>query len=111
MIKVFEAQHLSEAHLLCGLLQADGISAEVRGHDLFSTLGMGSGVPGVLPTVWISDPSNSDKALALISQFTKGNTAISASPSWKCPQCQEIHETQFSSCWKCGAQKPVSASA
>ena len=111
MIKVFEAQHLSEAHLVCGLLQAKGIAAETQGNDLFATLGVGSGVPGVLPTVWISDPSDSEKALALVSQFIKGNATQATGASWQCTQCQEIHEPQFSSCWKCGTQKPAAAQA
>jgi len=111
MIKVFEAQHLSEAHLVCGLLQAKGIAAQTQGNDLFATLGVGSGVPGVLPTVWISDPSDSEKALALVSQFIKGNAAEPIDATWQCPKCQEIHESQFSSCWKCGAQKQAPAQA
>ena len=111
MIKVFEAQHLSEAHLVCGLLHSKGISAEIQGSDLSPILGVGFGVPGVLPTVWISNPVDSERALGLVSQFLKGNSSDTASPSWTCGQCQEIHEPQFSSCWKCGASKPASTQA
>lgn len=25
--------------------------------------------------------------------------------NWTCPNCSEVHEDQFDSCWKCGTQK------
>jgi hypothetical protein len=111
MIKVFEAQHLPEAHLVCGLLEAHGIAAEAKGHDLFALLGVGSGVPGVLPTVWIADPSAAEQALALVAQFQRGHATTAVGATWQCPQCQEAHEAQFSSCWKCGTERPSPASA
>jgi hypothetical protein len=112
MIKVFEAQNLPEAHLVCGLLQADGINAEVRGDTLFSTLGTGTDIPGVLPTIWVSRSEDAAKASDIVSKFNRGDiVALSNAPSWQCPKCQEVHEPQFSSCWKCGTQKPVPAQA
>jgi hypothetical protein len=107
MLHIFEAQHLAEAHLVCNLLQAEGVPAEVHGRDLASTLGIGSAAPGILPTVWISDASDSQRAHALISRFEKGELAASSGPSWNCPKCGEIHESQFQSCWQCGAPVPT----
>jgi hypothetical protein len=109
MIKVFEAQHLSEAHLVCGLLQAAGIDAKIEGDNLASMVGTGIDVPGVLPKVCISDSSKSEQALALISRFQNGDSTLATAPSWVCIHCNETHESQFLSCWKCGASKPVSA--
>jgi hypothetical protein len=103
MIQIFQAQHLAEAHLVCNLLHAEGVPAEVHGTDLSSTLGIGSSAPGILPTVWIADSSESERAQALILRFVKGERAASSGPSWNCPMCGEIHEAQFQSCWKCGA--------
>jgi hypothetical protein len=110
MPHIFEARHLAEAHLVCNLLQAEGIPAEVHGTDLSSTLGIGSAAPGILPTVWISNASDSEKAQALISRFARGELAASSGPSWHCPKCGEIHESQFQSCWKCGAPRPDTGS-
>jgi len=106
MIKVFEAQHIPEAHLVCSLLQSEGISAEIKGENLSSIIGTGIDVPGVLPTVWISDPAKSEQARTLVSKFLKGDSFSTSAPTWECAQCNEIHESQFASCWKCGASKP-----
>lgn len=110
MLQVFQGLHLAEAHLVCSLLQAEGIPAEVRGMDLATTVGMGSAVPGILPTVWIVDASDSGRASELIARFTKGEVTASFGPSWNCPKCEEAHEPQFQSCWKCGTPKPAPAS-
>jgi hypothetical protein len=112
MIQVFEAQHLAEAHLVSSLLQAEGIRGEIRGDNLFSTLGTGTDVPGVLPTVWISEPADAEKAFALVAKFANGaSLAHPGDSSWECLHCHEIHEPQFSTCWKCGATKAISLPA
>lgn len=110
MLQIFQAQHLAEAHLICNLLQAEEILAEVHGQDLSSTLGIGSSAPGILPTVWISGPSDFERAQALITRFKKGELATAGGPTWDCPRCGERHESQFQSCWKCGTPMPVSES-
>jgi hypothetical protein len=108
MIRVHEAQNLAEAHLVRALLEANGIRAEIRGDTLFSTLGSGMSVPGVLPAIWVADPNEADAAFALVSTFSAGALAeLAGDPSWHCPTCQEFHEPQFSTCWKCGAEKPA----
>jgi hypothetical protein len=74
MLQIFQAQHLAEAHLVCNLLQAEGIPAEVQGQDLSSTLGIGSSAPGILPTVWISNPSDSEKSVCPDCAVRKGRS-------------------------------------
>ena len=55
------------------------------------------------PELWVSD-SEYDQAKGII------DTAISSETpkgtSWKCPDCGEEHEPQFTDCWKCGAIRP-----
>lgn len=107
MIQVFEARHLPEAHFVAGLLEADGIPAEIRGDTLFSTLGTGISVPGVLPTVWIPEGADAGKAIALVATYSRAESRVRAEePAWTCPACMESHEPQFSACWKCGAARP-----
>ncbi len=43
-MKIFSASNPTEAHILCGLLQQQGIDAEVRGEGIF-------GLRGELPTM------------------------------------------------------------
>jgi hypothetical protein len=107
MHNVFQGQHLAEAHLVCNLLRAAGIVAEVQGNERYTTVGLGSSVPGMLPTVWIPNHFDSERAQELIARFTKGELNQACGSSWECPECHEIHENQFMSCWKCGVPKPA----
>ena len=112
MPKVFVAQHHAEAHLVRGLLYAEGIDSEVRGEALFTTVEAASVIPGASPEVWISNPDQAPQALDLVRRFSKGEAMPEGSgPSWPCPTCGEIHESQFSECWQCGTSKPSPAPA
>ena len=48
MKQVFVAQHPAEAHFVKGLLEADGIRAEVQGESLFGVRGEAPATPGTL---------------------------------------------------------------
>jgi len=107
MLRVFVAQHHAEAHLVRGLLQAQGIDSEVRGEALFTTVEAGSVIPGARPEVWVLDPSQAPQALEITDRFAKGEALQGSSgPPWQCPACGESHESQFTSCWKCGSAQP-----
>jgi hypothetical protein len=107
MIKVFTAQHHAEAHWIRGLLQAEGIPAEIRGEHLFGATGAASGIiPGMLPTVWILDDSQFYRAKTIVTRFLRGTGTVIPGPVWTCPGCGEKLEPQFSDCWKCGTPRP-----
>jgi len=107
MPKVFVAQHHAEAHLVMGLLQANGIAAEVRGDALFTTVEAPTIIPGVAPEVWVSDSVHLPLALDLVRRFSRGEALPgSAGPTWQCPKCSEILEAQFTECWSCSTAKP-----
>jgi hypothetical protein len=107
MRKVFVAQHHAEAHLLCGLLETHGIEAEVRGEALFTTVEAASVIPGAAPEVWVLRPAQVPQALEIVRRFSMGEAfPDSSGPTWRCPDCGEPHEPQFTSCWKCGAARP-----
>jgi hypothetical protein len=102
MEKVFVAQNPVEAHLVLGLLEAEGIAAEVRGEALFTTLQGGASASALLPAVW-ADPGQRDAAEVVLARYRQGG--IQAGASWACA-CGELLEAQFSHCWKCGRAKP-----
>jgi len=54
MIRVFTAQHPTQAHLMKGVLESRGIPSEVRGEDLFGARGE---IPvwEALPEIWVND--------------------------------------------------------
>ena len=109
--KVFVAQHHAEAHLVSGLLQANGIVAEVRGEALFTTIEAPSVIPGAAPEVWVSNPAHVPLALDLVRRFSRGEALPgSLGPPWQCPKCSETLEAQFTQCWNCGTVKPRPAS-
>ncbi len=107
MIQVFIAQHPFEAHFVKGLLEANGIEAEVRGEALFGALGELPITLDSLPSVWIVDDGQQRKALAVIATFEGGDPSAGSEP-WTCSGCGERLDAQFTACWRCGADRPLS---
>ena len=104
MKPVFTAKHPTEAHLVRGMLEAEGIRAEVRGDQLYGAFGE---LP-VLPMVWILDDSLDIEAMRLVGEFFRGTPARRhAHQRWTCPACGEQLEGQFTDCWNCGTARPV----
>lgn len=107
MQMVFIAQHHAEAHLVQGLLEAEGIESDVQREDLFTTMKAPSVIPGCQPEVWVLNDAQVPRALDLVSRFSKGEASIQSDGiSWQCPKCGEELEPQFTSCWKCSTTKP-----
>ncbi len=111
MIKVFTAQNHAEAHLVKGLLEAEGIQAEVRG-DALSTLEGGLAVESFRPSIWVPKDHHLGNATELVERFSRRqpSTLHPGSP-WHCPQCEERHEPQFTECWHCGTSRPEATEA
>jgi len=104
MKRIHNARHAAEAHLICGLLQSCGIAAVVRGEWL-------AGGFGELPVdgcaVWVTDDRQLDEADRLLMDFLDGRIAAAAiGDGWQCPGCGESCEGQFTSCWRCGSERP-----
>ena len=106
--KVFVAQHHPEAHLLCGMLQSEGIEAEVRKEALLSVMEASTVIPGMQPEVWILDSSQMPLALNVIERFqNQTESAETIQITWQCENCGEILESQFTDCWSCGNPKSL----
>lgn len=102
MIRVYTAESMVDAQLVCDALLTDGLEARISGGYL-------SGAAGELPmgqliTVWIAEPSMLDRARAVVnafeSSFVRGSER--GGDSRRCPGCGEVLESQFSHCWQCG---------
>ena len=105
MKQIHTAKHAMEAHLVKGFLESNGIEAVVKGDYL--TGGWGE-LPVDLCTVWITDDALYDRANTLLVTFLRGDHAQSfRDDNWRCPQCGEQLEGQFTECWSCGTRKPV----
>ena len=104
MKQIHTAKHAMEAHLVKGFLESNGIEAVVKGDYL--TGGWGE-LPVDLCTVWIKNDALYDRANALLVTFLRGDHAqFFRDDNWRCPQCGEQLEGQFTACWSCGTKKP-----
>lgn len=103
MKQVHAARHAPEAHLVRGFLESNGIAAVVRGE--FLTGGWGE-LPVDVCSVWISDDRQYERAQALLAAYLGGDFAREfRNEGWRCPQCGEQLEGQFTECWSCGAAR------
>ena len=101
MEQVFVAQHPTEAHLVRGLLEANGIVAVVHGEILFSVRGETPMTADTLPSVWVAE-SDAARARALLAEYGP-HASPSGAIAWICPSCGERIEAQFTECWRCAA--------
>ena len=105
MKQLHAARHAPEAHLIRGFLESNGIAAVVRGDHL--TSGWGE-LPVDVCSVWVTDDAQYDRAQSLLLQFLNGDIEREArNRHWRCPQCGEALEGQFTSCWNCGIARPA----
>lgn len=102
MKRVYVSQSLTMVHHMMNVLGNRGIAAVIKNENIFMAAGE---LPAIdcWPELWVAD-SDYKPAKDIV------NTAISdeAAPSnpWKCQQCGEEHESQFTACWKCGENRP-----
>ena len=107
MKKVFVAHDTLEAHFVRGLLDSKGIEAEVRGEELFGIRGGVPVAPDTSPSVWVLDDSMLDDARDIIQQYEKGGKRdVKDARLWRCPQCGEEIDPNFTNCWNCGSERP-----
>jgi len=106
MIEIYRAAHPAQAHLLRGLLEAEGIESVVIGEFGFNVRGEAPVTTETLPRVCVVNPDDAARARAIAVSFDQGDTAGPAA-TWVCPSCGERVEEQFGACWKCGAARPL----
>lgn len=94
--KLFTAGDLIEAHLLEGMLMAEGIEACVKHERLQAGVGE---LPFVemWPEVWVAHAADLRRAQAILAVFVQQDMAA----EWVCPVCQEPNPATFESCWSC----------
>lgn len=105
MKPLHNARHATEAHLIRGYLESQGITVLVRGEFLAGGVGE---LPADLCKVWVVDDCEFARADELLRQFLQGTAAHEhVHEGWRCEPCNEYLEGQFTSCWKCGSVRPV----
>ena len=100
MKPLYSAQSAAEAHLIRGYLEAHGIAAQVRGGFLAGGIGE---LSADVCKVWVDDDSRFFEADKLLRAFLTGEAAVAhAHEPWRCADCGETLEGQFTACWRCG---------
>ena len=101
MKKVTTADSIITINHYKNLLTSEGIEAFVKNEHLGSIIGE-MPFQEVWPEVWVKNDLDYDRAKQLIDAAT----IIGESPAadWKCSNCGEVNEGQFSACWSC--EKP-----
>jgi hypothetical protein len=77
MHKIFVAHDPVEAHLIAGLLNNEGIDAQVHGESLFGLRPEIGFTDDTLPSVWISQESQLEEALELVAEYRRDGKAES----------------------------------
>ena len=115
MQHVYTARDEMDAHFVKGLLEQEGIQATVQGEALQETWGNLNLTDESLPSVWVAD-EDVPKAAPIIDDYRRRDRAdaelevgnrgerdpVPQRPTWKCPNCGEMVEEQFTNCWHCG---------
>ncbi|MBV8779962.1 MAG: hypothetical protein JO353_01065, partial [Phycisphaerae bacterium] len=64
-----------------------------------------------LPSIWVNE-ADVPAAQRIIDEMKRGGPAHAhPAPIWTCPNCGEILEGQFTTCWKCGYERPIAPAA
>ena len=97
MIKAYTAANLQDAHILLGLLQAQGIEARILNANAQGGLGE---IPftSTYPELWLVHERDRVRALAVFEAFERPS---SGSRSTRCVNCGEDNPAGFEICWNC----------
>ena len=115
MRHVYTGRDEMDAHFVKGLLEQEGIAAVVAGENLeavWSTLPLSATSP---PGVYVPDEAEERAALIVrdYQQVDRANAqpGVEDAPraTWKCGNCGEAVEEQFTECWSCGHSRPEAA--
>ena len=98
MIKAYTAANLQDAHILLGLLRAEGIKARILNANAQGGLGE---IPfaSTYPEIWLEDVRDLNQAKSIVETFERPQTA---GVPWRCRHCGEDSPASFGVCWKCG---------
>ena len=102
-MKVFYASlKAHEIHHLKNLLQSAGIRCRIRNEDLVRLAGEVPFPECILQLVPERE-EDTPAAEKLLADFLR--PPLQPVKPWRCPDCGEMIEGQFTACWKCGGNR------
>lgn len=94
--QIYTADNPVEARFVKGLLEAKGITAEVRDEDMI----------GNCPSFWVKVGTDFELAHEVVSLLSRKQATVeSLTETWYCSTCKEDIEVQFTECWRCGTSQ------
>ena len=105
MKQIYSAKDILEAQMLNDFISDHGIEVLIKGALLMGAIGE---IPAdTAPTIWIIDDDEYERARELVTVFEgRGKSTAPNNSVWKCMDCDELIEPQFSQCWNCGKARP-----
>ncbi len=102
-MRVYSAPNMAMVAHIKNVLEAHDIPTAVRGEFRGAMAGE---VPPIecWPELWLMDESQAEEAKTIIRDVIQPQE--SDLPAWKCPNCEEDIDGQFSNCWNCGTDRP-----
>lgn len=98
---LYSSLKLHEIYHLKNLLEAEGMRCHIR-NELLSRLAGEIPFTECVPQLWLLDERDLGRAQAIVNDFGRD---AAASPAWRCANCRETLEGQFSACWHCGTAR------
>ena len=97
MIRVYIAEHLADAHLVCNRMRDNGIPAQV--FNEFSHGAVGE-LPftHTYPEVWVENDQDEANARLIVENF---ESRVAVSGELICPDCNQSNPANFEICWNC----------
>jgi len=103
MKRVYSARDEADAEMVKNALTDAGIQSVVQGGALGAVLGAIPVTEETLPSVWVRD-EDLVAAGKVLDEFR--HPPKPTGQPWKCPECGEMIDPQFTACWNCGEAKP-----
>jgi hypothetical protein len=96
---VYVARDITDAGIVRGMLEANGIAVEMRGEAMSSVRGLLPYSREAAPKVCVEE-RDYERAMALIDQAVPQSGA-----AWTCGQCGERVDAELGECWQCGTTR------
>jgi len=102
--QIYSARDLLDAQLLNDFISDHKIEVLIKGGLLIGAIGE---IPAdTTPSIWVLDDDDYDRAKELVAVFEARDNIVPAEMGvWKCLDCDELIEPQFSQCWHCGKSR------
>jgi len=102
MKKLYVSQSLIDVESRKELLDQENIPCTIKNQR---SAMLGGEVPfvEVFPELWVLQDEDFDKATTLLTDWEEAQPVETT--SWTCSGCGEIHQKEFTTCWKCEQER------